>query len=176
VVRLVYIREENTMSDTISTNRGLPVVEVSSIPTPPEAFKPSTVSDSQGLRKLADKVEAEAILAVEECELLGEQLNKDLGNDVPSTKSLAELKARKKQIIASKARLLYLVQYLEELDDIANNDLVLALDAITDEFEHSVKKRPHLAESYSALQKYAKSHGDSVREGIARAKKKEETK
>jgi hypothetical protein len=164
------------MSDTISKNRTVPVVETSSIPVPPDEFKPSPVSALQGLRRLADKVEAEAILAIEECETLGDQLSKDLGSDVPSIKTLADLKARKKQIIASKSRLLYLVQYLEEMDDIVNNDMVLALETIDNEFEHNAKKKPQLRESYPALQKYSKSHGDSVKEGLARAKKKEEPK
>jgi hypothetical protein len=164
------------MSDTISKNRSLPVVEVSSLPTPPDEFKPSPVPAMQALRKLADKAEAEAILAIEECELLGDQLINDLGKDVPSTVTLAELKAKKKKIIASKARLLFLVQYFEEIDDITNNDMVIALDTIIEEFEHNAKKKPQLRESYPALQKYGKTHGDSVKEGIARAKKKEDPK
>jgi hypothetical protein len=164
------------MSDTILINRSLTVTEVTSIPTPPEEFKPSSVSEVQGLRKLGDKVEAEAILALEECELLGDQLTKDFGEDVPSARALGALKVRKKKLVASKARLLYLVQYLEELDDIINNDIVLALDTIIDEFEHNTKKRPQRQESYSALQKYAKSHGDAIKEGIARARRKESQK
>jgi hypothetical protein len=157
------------MSDTIPNNRNLRVIEVSEIPTPPSEFKPSSQPDVQALRKLADKSEAEAILAVEECELLGEQLVKELGSDVPSSATLADLKARKKKITASKARLLFLVQYMEELDDIVNNDMVVELDRIIDEFEHNAKKKPHLREGYTALQKYAKTHSDAVKEGIARA-------
>jgi hypothetical protein len=162
------------MSETITTNRGLWVVDAGGVPTPPEEFKPSTTADIQALRKIGEKAEAEAILALEECELRGDALSKELGNDVPSVESLAALKTRKKKIVETKARALYLLQYLEELDDIVNNDIALALEATNKEFEHNAEKRPQLRQSYPALQRYSKSHGDSVREGLARSKQKKE--
>jgi hypothetical protein len=164
------------MSETISKNRGLARIDVDQLPTPPSEFKPSATSDIQALRKLADKAEAEAILALEESEKMGGELSKKLGEDVPSTAHLADLLAWKRSLTAVKARLAFLTQFVEEQEDIANNDIVVALGEITDAFDYKVKKRPELQGSFPALQKYGNTHSDSIKEGIARSKERQEKK
>ena len=166
--------EQITLSDTIVRNRALVLPEPASIPEAPQGYIPSPLSDTKGLRRIAGKLDAEAAQALDQCIERGKELQLELGDGVSSVERLIALKEKKKRLLAIKARLASLKQFIEEADDITNHDLATALSDLGDEVEHRLKKKPQLANNYDLLLKYSSAHGELIAEGRVRAQEKKQ--
>lgn len=166
---------EASLDDKISTNRALALPEPASIPGPTPGYKPSEASERVYLKRIADKQQAEAIQSLDECIEKGPKLTEDLGRYVPSIETLSKLRAQKKLSIIVKAKVEALRRFVEEKDDILNHDIAVALDKITKELAHQIEtNNPQLENEYPETLSYSRAHGDSVREGRAKAKQQKD--
>jgi Mg/Co/Ni transporter MgtE len=166
--------EQITLTDSIVRNRSLVLPEPSNIPEAPVGYIPSPLSDTKGLRRIAGKLDAEALQALDQCIERGKELKIELGDGVSSLEQLTALKEKKKRLLVIKARLASLKQFIEEADDITNHDLATALSDLGDEVEHRLKKKPQLANNYDLLLKYTNAHGELIAEGRVRAQEKKQ--
>jgi hypothetical protein len=62
-----------------------------------------------------------------------------------------------------------LLNYLEELDEIALSDAMLYLENLNKEYEHAVPLKPSLATNYEQLTRFFSSRGEAISEGLADA-------
>jgi hypothetical protein len=166
--------DQITLSDNIVRNRGLALPEPKSIPDVTAGYIPSQPSEKKSLRRIAEKLDAEAAQAIDQCVERGVELAKDLGEDVASINQLSALREKKKRLLSLKSKLAVLQQFVEEVDDITNHDIATVLSDLGDEIEHRAKKKPQLESTYHLVLKFVSAHGESVREGKARAQEKKQ--
>jgi hypothetical protein len=85
---------EISLNDTISTNRSLPVVESTRVPSPPEGYR-TTPADVRRrvLRRVASDLEEELLSALRQYLASGEAIVKDIGPKAPAA-SLARKRSR----------------------------------------------------------------------------------
>ncbi len=162
---------EASIDDQLAIHRGLPPTEASDIPEPPDDFKPTEVLvRNRRLRRVADKSRPQLLLALNEASARGADLAKDLGQYTPPAENAAQLARRISSLSAGVSAASRLLNYLEELDEIALSDAVLYLESLNKEYEHAVSHKPSLATNYEQLGRFFSSRGEAISEGLAQAR------
>jgi hypothetical protein len=171
---------EADFDDTIAKNRALPLLAPESIPTRPHGFVATDPKvRARRLRRVADDHRAEghdALLEVSKVDLRAL-----LGKRAPDPKRAAALAERLEQSAALVARAERVLQYANEIEEIALSDALVLLEATHKEVEHEASHDPNVADHFPALTKLFAARSTAIVEGIARknaektAKKPEES-
>jgi hypothetical protein len=161
---------EASIDDQLAIHRGLPPIEASQIPVPPDDFKPTEVLvRNRRLRRVADKSRPQLLLALNEVAGRGANLSKDLGQYAPPVEAATQLARRLTTLSAGVSAASRLLNYLEELDEIALSDAILHLESINREYQHALSHKPSLATTYEQLDRFFSSRSDAISEGRAQA-------
>lgn len=163
---------EADFDDTIAKNRGLPVLSDGGIPAAPQGYRPTDPDTrKRRLRRMADDLRAEAVIALVEAAAKGAALQTDLGKHAPAAARAQALAERIDQTGKLVGAVRPLLSYASELDEIALSDVVNFLEAENKELLHELEHTPALASRYPALRKFMDSRAAAISEGMARAAK-----
>lgn len=160
---------EPDLNDTIAYNRGLTLLEPSTVPHPPQGYR-STESDERPrrLRRLSAELRSEAMDALREA--AGRDLQADLGRFAPEPKRAEAIVERLGKTGELVARAQALLDYARENDQIAMSDALLFLEAEHKQYDNAVEHEASLSASYRALVKLFAMRSGAIAEGMARAR------
>lgn len=157
--------------DPLAGNRKVPVPLAKNIPPPGLGYVPLSLDRRQRLRKLADDLRSEALGALAQITANHDRFRADLGELVPDAALAAPLTERLLAVGESVAGAEALLQFVRDMEMIAVNDVIEYLEAVNDELQHRLPKRPQLATAYSKLKTLFEMRSAAMAEGRARARK-----
>jgi hypothetical protein len=158
---------EADFDDTIAKNRALPLLAPESVPSRPQGFVATDpMVRAQRLRRVADDHRAEGHDAL--LEMSRVDLRALLGKRAPEPKRAAVLAERLEQSATLVARAERLLQYANEIEEIALSDALVLLEATFKEVEHEASHDPNVADHFPALLKLFAARSTAIAEGLAR--------
>lgn len=158
--------------DPLAGNRKVPVPLAKNIPPPGLGYVPLSLDRRQRLSKLSDDLRSEAHAALAEVTSNRERFLEDLGDLAPSPELALSLAERLKSVEAAVTATESLLLCLQDLERIAVHDTVSYLQAINEELQHRLPKRPNLSTTYAKLRTLFDMRGAAVAEGMARARRR----
>ncbi|HEX2574496.1 MAG TPA: hypothetical protein VH877_33425 [Polyangia bacterium] len=161
--------------DTVTVNRGLPLVDPKLLPSPPDEFRLTPADDKRSMLKIPETQRAEYLASLSEAADKGPKLQVDLGRFAPPAEQAGAILQRANIVRAGKRRAQSLLSYYEELEDINNHDAMTFLSKVRGEFEHTAERLPQLKDEYPALVTLIGQRRDAILEGRARARAAEQT-
>ncbi len=166
---------EVSIKDTIAHNRACQPVQAAEIPTVPAAFKPTEPEKRRrSLRVMPAALNAEALHALEEIAANEATFQQDLGELAPNPAPAKKLATRIRTLDGTLGAMNAQVEYHQELEDIAQSDMIEILEAAYREYEHRVDRMPQLAKRYQALVRFFEARSAAISAGIERAKAEKE--
>lgn len=163
------------MKDTIARNRACQPVQSSDLPVVPAAFKPTEFEKRRrSLRAIPGSLASEGLHALEEIAANEATFQQDLGELAPSAAPVGKLVTRIQTIDRTLGALTGQLEYHQELEDIAQSDMLEILEAAYREYEHRVDRMPQLAKRYQALVRFFEARSAAISAGIERAKAEKE--
>ena len=157
--------------ESITANRRLEVVSAAQFPAVPDGFRPTPVEIRRSrLRVVAATLQAECKEGLREATANAPRFRTDLGDMAPDPAAAAALLHRLNETAASLARARALVQYHEELEDIALSDATIFLEETQKELDHRLGRMPQLGERYRAIIAFFASRATAISQKMARAK------
>lgn len=158
--------------DAITKNRACPLPPPASVPSPPKGYRPTAaVTRSRRLRKLADELRAETLVALGELTTHGPGVKDDLGRYAPEPAHIVNVRERlttSGQLVAAAETLL---GFANEMDQIARSDAVQILESVHKLLQTALPHNPKLAERYRGVTEIFGAVGAAIAKGRARAKK-----
>jgi hypothetical protein len=165
---------EADFNDTIASNRGLKLLDPSTVPLPPHGYR-STDPDERArrIRRLSYELRSEATEALREAG--GRDLQAELGQFAPDPKRAATLVTRITTTGELVARAQALLDYARESDQIAMSDALVFLEAERKQYENALEHDASLSASYRALVTLFGMRSGAIADGIARARSADAT-
>jgi hypothetical protein len=169
--------KEKTMSriikDKLTKTRNLSIPDPKTISEVPTGYEATSGEERIGLvQRVAKNLEAEMVVALQECSALGDKVTQLLGEYAPSGAKAAPLAKELEQIRVALAKTYELLDYLEERKALLLSDGKDYLDAIKKEYEHHEGRKPGLSTTFQSTIKFNNASGDAISEGRANAKKR----
>jgi hypothetical protein len=160
---------EPDFNDTIASNRGLKLLDPSTVPHPPHGYRATDpVERPRRLRRLSGELRSEAMDALREA--AGRDLQAELGRFAPEPKRAEALVERLATTGDLVARAQALLDYAKESEQIAMSDALLFLEAEHKQYDNAVEHEASLSASYRALVKLFEMRSGAIAEGMARAR------
>lgn len=157
--------------DRLTVNRRVAIPLAKSIPSPGPGYVPLSSEGKQRLRKIADDLRSEAHGALAQITANHDRFRPDLGELVPDAALAAPLAARLIAVEEAMTNAEALIQFMRDMEMIAVNDVIEYLEAVNDELQHRLPKRPQLATAYSKLRTLFEMRSSAMSEGRVRARK-----
>lgn len=160
---------EPDFNDTIAYNRGLTLLDPSTVPHPPHGYRSTDLDERpKRFRRLAGELRSEAMDALREA--AGRDLQADLGRFAPEPKRAEALVERLTTTGELVARAQALLDYARENEQIAMSDALIFLEAEHKQYDNAVEYEASLSASYRALVKLFAMRSGAIAEGMARAR------
>ena len=160
---------EAGFNDTIAHNRGLKLIELSTVPHLPAGFRSTDpVERMRRFRWLSSDLRAEAAAALTEG---GKRdLRAELGQFAPDPQRATMLAGRVEHTGELVALFEVLLAYAKEVDQIAMSDALMFLEAEQKQYLNAVEHNEGLVTRYRALVRLFEMRSGAIADGIARAK------
>jgi hypothetical protein len=160
---------EADFTDSIARNRGLKLLDPSSVPHPPHAYRSTDPNErARRLRRLSGELRAEAEEALREAG--GRDLQAELGRFAPEPGRALSLVERLNTTAELVARAQALLEYARESDQIAMSDALLFLEAERKQYDNAVAHDASLSAHYRALGRLFEMRSGAIAGGMARAR------
>ena len=160
---------EADFNDTIAANRGLKLLDPSTVPHPPPGYRATNADErARRIRRLAAELRSEAMDALREA--AGRDLQAELGRFAPESKRAVALVDRLTTTGELVARAQTLLDYAKESDQIAMSDALVFLEAERKQYENAVEHEASLSAHYRALVKLFDMRSGAIADGMARAR------
>jgi hypothetical protein len=162
---------EADFKDTIANNRGLALMDLTTVPHLPDAFRPTDQAErSRRIRWLSMELKAEAIAALNEA---GKRdLKAELGPFAPDPQRAVTIGDRVAHSAEILARAEDLLGYAKEVHQIAMSDALNFLEAEQKQYLNAVEHKNGLAAHYRALVKLFEMRSGAIADGIAQSQAK----
>jgi hypothetical protein len=162
---------EADLSDTIAHNRGLPILDPTTIPHRPEGYRatPPDVRRAR-LRRFSADLRAESMTALRQA--AKRDIQGELGRFAPEPRLAAALVERLTASDEALARAEALFGYAREIDQIALSDAFSFLERLNKQYTNAVEHDASLAHDYHALATLFAARSEAIVAGMARAKSK----
>ncbi len=159
------------LTDAVSTNRKLPITDVSRVPKVPAGYRPTDPQTRSPRGRLSESQLHLAMLAGRQILERRDHWRADLGDLAPDLSPLPAVLDDLEACDATVRALRALLAYHEERLDLARCDLNTLLRATHDEYAHRAPQMPQLDRHYSHLADLVGSIGENVVQGIRRARR-----